>query len=201
MDYMHRIPFNMVDTIVVDGMVEVKTISFQDPVCVPYRTTMYGGMWAGKNIVIQGLVNPQASRFEINLGHKDGIAFHYNLRFDQNKVVCNTKSMDEWGLEERSGEIPFEKGQNFHISVNGIHVMDYMHRIPFNMVDTIVVDGMVEVKTISFQDPVCVPYKTTMYGGMWAGKKIVTQGLVNPQASSTASPTCGRLMLWRCLVT
>ncbi|XP_058269687.1 galectin-9-like [Hemibagrus wyckioides] len=196
MDYMHRIPFNMVDTIVVDGMVEVKTISFQDPMCVPYKTTMYGGMWAGKKIVIQGLVNPQASRFRIDLCHKDGIAFHSNPRFDENTVVCNTKTMNEWGLEERSGEIPFEKGQSFQIIisctteqynvfVNGNLVTTFKHRFT-NLweIDVLEVSGDLRLTDVPSSDSAKsyrMPYKTNINGGLWAGKNISIQGLVNPE--------------------
>ncbi|KAG7321852.1 hypothetical protein KOW79_014710 [Hemibagrus wyckioides] len=56
-------------------------------------------------------------RFEINLHHKDGIAFHYN-RFDENTVVRNNRTMNEWRLEERSGEMPFQKGKIFQMIIS-----------------------------------------------------------------------------------
>ncbi|KAI5625702.1 galactoside-binding soluble lectin 9, partial [Silurus asotus] len=177
-DYKHRVPFNMVDTIVVDGMVEVNSISFQEPVqahvskvpsfkgildtgnlatkrtrlvgvsytvsspsviIVPFKTVINGGLYPGRNISIQGVVNPQGSRFIINLRHRSGIAFHYNPRFDENLVVRNTLTMEQWGPEERSGGMPFYKGQNFQIIiscnpqhynvfVNGMQVHTYSHR-------------------------------------------------------------------------
>ncbi|XP_060800033.1 galectin-9-like [Neoarius graeffei] len=148
-DYKHHIPFNMVDTIAVDGMVAVNTISFQDAevpsaaaqasYSVPYKTTINGGLWPNKNISIQGVVNHQASRFVINLRHRNGIAFHYNPRFDENLVVRNTQTMEQWGSEERSGEMPFHKGQTFqviiscnpqhyNVFVNGKQTHTYNHR-------------------------------------------------------------------------
>ncbi|XP_058269689.1 galectin-5-like [Hemibagrus wyckioides] len=84
---------------------------------MPYKTNMSSGLWAGKNISIQGLVNPEPYRFEINLHHKDGIAFHYN-RFDENTVVRNNRTMNEWRLEERSGEMPFQKGKIFQMIIS-----------------------------------------------------------------------------------
>ncbi|XP_060800034.1 galectin-9-like [Neoarius graeffei] len=169
MDYKHRIPFNMVDTIVVDGMVVVNNIGFQEPVgiipaqagfqpqfayppgygvpafsapasySVPYKTIINGGLQPGKNIFIQGVINPQAYRFSINLRYQSGIAFHYNPRFDENLVVRNTKTMEQWGSEERFGGMPFHKGQTFqliiscnphhyNVSVNGKQVHTYNHR-------------------------------------------------------------------------
>ncbi|XP_026780403.3 galectin-9 isoform X1 [Pangasianodon hypophthalmus] len=183
MDYKHRIPFNMVDTIVVDGMVEVNIIGFQDAVgivpaqagfqpqfayppgygvpafpapasySVPYKTIIIGGLQPGKNISIQGVVNPQASRFAINLRHRSGIAFHYNPRFDENLVVRNTQTIEQWGTEERSGGMPFHRGQNFQIIiscnpyhynvfVNGKQVHTYNHRFTrLNEIDVLEVSG------------------------------------------------------------
>nr|ADO27855.1 galectin-9c [Ictalurus furcatus] len=173
MDYKHRIPFNMVDTITVDGMVEVNTIDFQEPVgpsfaaqancgpsfgaqanySVPYKTNINGGLWPGRNISIQGVVNPHASRFEINLRHKNGIAFHYNPRFGENLVVRNTQTVGQWGSEERSGEMPFHRGQNFQIIlscnpqhynvfVNGNQVHTYIHRFTnLSEIDVLEVSG------------------------------------------------------------
>lgn len=34
---------------------------------VPHKTTIFGGLWPGKNISIQGVVNPQASRSVVSL--------------------------------------------------------------------------------------------------------------------------------------
>ncbi|XP_072548021.1 galectin-9-like [Salminus brasiliensis] len=178
MEYNHRIPFNMVDTIVVDGMVEVNSIAFQNPApyfpqpgfpgispaqstfqaqnaypvgsampafptapffTVPYKTVISGGLHPGKNINIQGVVNPQARRFAFDLRHNGGVAFHYNVRFDENVVVRNTLMGQQWGSEERHGGLPFYKGQPFqviiscnphhyNVFVNGQQVHTYNHR-------------------------------------------------------------------------
>ncbi|KAM9468402.1 galectin-9-like [Clarias gariepinus] len=183
MDYKHRIPFTMVDTIVVDGMVEVNNISFQDPVGIvpaqagfqpqfayppqyatpafpaptsyslPYKAVINGGLQPGRNITIQGVVNPQAHRFHINLRHRSGIAFHYNPRFDEHMVVRNTQTLDSWGPEERFGGMPFHMGQNFQIIiscnphhynvfVNGQQVHTFNHRFTrLNEINVLEVSG------------------------------------------------------------
>ncbi|KAK2831421.1 hypothetical protein Q7C36_016507 [Tachysurus vachellii] len=190
-DYMHRIPFNMVDTIGVDGMVEVNTINFQDPAgfvpaqsgfqpqfaypsgysapafpapvnySVPYKSIINGGLYPGKNITIQGVVNPQACRFNINLRHRSGIAFHFNPRFDENVVVRNTQTMEKWGSEERSGGMPFHKGQNFQIIiscnphhynvfVNGNQICTYNHRFTsLGEIDVLEVTGDLSLTAVT----------------------------------------------------
>ncbi|XP_052472719.1 galectin-9-like isoform X2 [Carassius gibelio] len=169
MDYRHRVPYTQVDTVSVDGMVELNSIAFQNPAgyiapqagyqpqyamppgcgfpaypsapnyTIPYKTVINGGLYPGKNIVINGVINPNASRITFNLRYRSGIAFHYNPRFDEKVVVRNTNQMENWGPEERSGGLPFQKGQPFQVTiscnphhynvfVNGKQAHTYKHR-------------------------------------------------------------------------
>lgn len=54
-------------------------------------------------------------RFCINLRYISGIAFHFNPRFNDNVVVRNSLIKDRWGREERSGGLPFYRGQQFMV--------------------------------------------------------------------------------------
>uniref|UniRef100_A0A671R1U4 Galectin n=1 Tax=Sinocyclocheilus anshuiensis TaxID=1608454 RepID=A0A671R1U4_9TELE len=169
MDYRHRIPYTQVDTISVEGMVELNSIAFQNPAVrtkihafpvinnccsfhlqpqyavppgcgtIPYKTVINGGLHPGKNIVIHGVINPNANRITFNLRYRSGIALHYNPRFDERVVVRNTNQMEQWGTEERSGGLPFQKGQPFQVTiscnphhynvfVNGKQAHTYKHR-------------------------------------------------------------------------
>ncbi|XP_028856249.1 galectin-9-like [Denticeps clupeoides] len=165
MEFRHRVPFNTVDTIVVDGKVEVNSIVFQGPsaafppqyfqppqsnpypppflppaaYAVPYKTIINGGLYSGKTINIQGVVNPTAKRFSVNLQSRAGIVLHYNPRFDENVVVRNSFLGGVWGPEERGGGMPFHRGNAFTITVicnpqgysvmlNGAQVHSFDHR-------------------------------------------------------------------------
>uniref|UniRef100_A0A673J1G8 Galectin n=1 Tax=Sinocyclocheilus rhinocerous TaxID=307959 RepID=A0A673J1G8_9TELE len=190
MDYRHRIPFTQVDTISVEGMVELNSIAFQNPApylppqpafpgyiapqaryqpqyavppgcgTIPYKTVINGGLHPGKNIVIQGVINPSASRITFNLRYRSGIAFHYNPRFDEKLVVRNTNQMEQWGTEERSGGLPFQRGQPFQVTiscnphhynvfVNGQQAHTYKHRYTkLNDIDILEICGDLQLTLV-----------------------------------------------------
>ncbi|KAM6163651.1 galectin-9-like [Rhynchocyon petersi] len=172
--YSHRVPFHRVDTIAINGDVQISAITFQNsraapvhtvhaarstmqfsqsacpphrprgrkPKILPYFTSILGGLYPYKSIVVTGSVLPNAHRFHINLRCGNDIAFHLNPRFDENTVVRNTKINNSWGPEERNlpGRMPFTRGwsfmvlitcedRSFKVSVDGQHLFEYHHRI------------------------------------------------------------------------
>lgn len=109
---------------------------------MPFFTTIPGGLYPSKNIIISGIVLPSAHRFHINLRSGSDIAFHLNPRFDENAVVRNTQINSSWGSEERGlpGKMPFGRGQSFSVwivceghclkvAVNAQHLFEYCHRL------------------------------------------------------------------------
>ncbi|XP_073673421.1 galectin-5-like [Garra rufa] len=138
MDYKHLIPITKVNTISVDQNIKLEFIGYQNSLVVPYKTLINGGLQPGNGIVIYGVPN-DSERVEFNLLHRYGIAFHYLSLFDENMVVRNTSENGKWGAEERSGGVPFMKGQLFQVkiscnaeqydvSVNGQQAHTYKHR-------------------------------------------------------------------------
>ncbi|XP_031646899.1 galectin-9B isoform X2 [Oncorhynchus kisutch] len=160
MTFKHRIPFYSVDTISADGKVELTSIVFQNPAAVPYKNMINGGLYPGRTINIQGVVNPNANRFHINLLFNSGIALHFNPRFDETLVVRNSKLRDQWGKEERSGGMPFHRGQAFTLSitceaqcykivVNGNQTSTYKHRHTLlQQVNILEVDGDLSLTSV-----------------------------------------------------
>ncbi|XP_036078623.1 galectin-9 isoform X3 [Rousettus aegyptiacus] len=109
---------------------------------MPFFTSIPGGLYPSKSIIVSGTVLPSAQRFHINLCSGSDIAFHLNPRFDENVVVRNTKINSFWGSEERSmpRKMPFIRGQSFSVwimceghclkvAVDGQHLLEYYHRL------------------------------------------------------------------------
>uniref|UniRef100_A0A8C7L9D6 Galectin n=1 Tax=Oncorhynchus kisutch TaxID=8019 RepID=A0A8C7L9D6_ONCKI len=178
MEYLHRLSSSRVDTIFVDGGVEIQSIAFSNPavtppppqpgypvhphsviskpivmvmlwtLCsqvVPYKNIMVGGLYPGRNIIVQGVVNHNADRFYVNLRFNSGVAFHFNPRFDENTVVRNSLLKEQWGPEERKGGMPFYRGQPFTVTitcdtkcyrvmVNGVQMFSYNHLMTLSSV-------------------------------------------------------------------
>ncbi|XP_020818838.1 galectin-9-like isoform X2 [Phascolarctos cinereus] len=141
---------------------------YQNPV-IPFSGPIYGGLQDGHEVIVNGLVlQTGGTRFSVNFQRGfDGnnIAFHFNPRFENGGyVVCNTKQNGSWGQEERKKEVPFQRGApfeirfqvqytDFKVMVNGSYFIQYQHRLPLHQVDTISIEGIVQVSYINFQPP------------------------------------------------
>ncbi|PNJ01812.1 LGALS9C isoform 4 [Pongo abelii] len=140
---------------------------------VPFSGTIQGGLQDGFQITVNGAVlSSSGTRFAVDFQtgfSGNDIAFHFNPRFeDGGYVVCNTRQKGRWGPEERKMHMPFQKGMpfdlcflvqssDFKVMVNGSLFLQYFHRVPFHRVDTISINGSVQLSYISFQNPRAVP--------------------------------------------
>uniref|UniRef100_A0A2K6GR10 Galectin n=1 Tax=Propithecus coquereli TaxID=379532 RepID=A0A2K6GR10_PROCO len=126
---------------------------------MPFFTSIPGGLYPSKCIVLSGTVLPCAQRFHINLCAGSDIAFHLNPRFDENTVVRNTQVDSSWGPEERGlpRQMPFARGQSFlvcimcesycfKVAVDGQHLFDYCHNLKnLPAIDRLEVGGDVQL--------------------------------------------------------
>uniref|UniRef100_A0AC34FKL6 Galectin n=1 Tax=Panagrolaimus sp. ES5 TaxID=591445 RepID=A0AC34FKL6_9BILA len=148
-----------------------------DPI-LPFVTTIPGGIFPGKAITIRGSSSPDhPHQFSIDLccgllvqgDHKDNKALHFNPRFIKKKgifgsadedIVLNSLINNRWGPEERTGNCLRPDGpftirilvlqHYFKIAVNGKHLSDFVHRIPFTSINTLYIQGAAKIDDVPF---------------------------------------------------
>jgi hypothetical protein len=142
--------------------------SFIENVKIPYLGRLPHKLRIGNAIKIIGKTNRNAQRFAINLmidqTSCDDIALHFNPRFSDGFVVRNSRIKNNWCNEEREPNyLPFEPNQEFNIIIaveekvyqiliNGIHFIDFCHRLPFSKVNCIAIDGDVKIRSIQYDN-------------------------------------------------
>lgn len=136
---------------------------------IPCVHPIPGGMYPGRMLRIQGRVPPGAQRFAINLqcgpntDPRDDIALHLNFRFVEMCVVRNHLSNMSWGAEETAGGMPLHaNGETFEalvlcepralkVALNGVHFCEFPHRLQYQRISHLTVDGDVLVQFIGFE--------------------------------------------------
>ncbi|XP_026745728.1 galectin-4-like [Trichoplusia ni] len=135
---------------------------------IPCVHPIPGGMYPGRMIRVQGTTPPGAQRFAINFqcgpntDPRDDIALHLNFRFVEMCVVRNHLTAMNWGVEDTSGGMPLNRGDSFEalilcephslkVALNGIHFCEFPHRVPFQRISHLTVDGDVMIQLIGFE--------------------------------------------------
>ncbi|XP_073783798.1 galectin-8 isoform X3 [Danio rerio] len=109
--------------------------------------------------------------------------------------------------------MPFKQGASFEtiimvlcdvfkVAVNGVHILEYKHRIPLEMVNTFSVSGNVEVHAIGFipdsaifsnSSDLSIPYKGSLLRGVIPGQQITIKGHISLFPHSfTVNLRCGQ---------
>ncbi|KAL4710746.1 hypothetical protein ACJJTC_004391 [Scirpophaga incertulas] len=127
----------------------------------------------GSSLKISGCLGDDIERFHINLQgpeikkqrHKievevTDIALHFNVRFDEATVVCNTKTSGSWGIEERH-DLLLQQGHEFSIKivcqplgfeicVNGKSYCFYEHRLSPESITSVLIKGSLKLYTMEY---------------------------------------------------
>ncbi|XP_045491456.1 tectonin beta-propeller repeat-containing protein [Colias croceus] len=138
-----------------------------------FMTTLHNNFPSGSTLKISGCLFDDISRFHINLQgpeiqkqrHKiesevTEIPFHFNMRFDEGVVVCNTKKSGQWGVEERY-QLPLKPGQEFTIKmicddagftviVNEANFCSFKHRLSSETITSVLVMGGLKLYTMEY---------------------------------------------------
>ncbi|XP_031833773.1 uncharacterized protein LOC116427496 [Nomia melanderi] len=136
---------------------------------IPYVGTVEGGLVPGKMVKVKGKVPSDAIRFAVNyqlgptLNPRDDIAIHLSPRFPEGFITRNHIESMAWGIEENEGPMCIQPGQEFEIlllcdqacykiAINGRHFAIFAHRLPYQKVTHLVIDGDVEINSIVFEN-------------------------------------------------
>ncbi|XP_030032628.1 tectonin beta-propeller repeat-containing protein isoform X2 [Manduca sexta] len=136
-------------------------------------TNLYNNFPPGSSLILTGCLCDEIKRCSINLcgpevkkqRHKIEmevveIPFHFNIRFDENVVVCNTMMFGSWGVEERH-ELPLKPGQEFsmiiicevnelRVVINGKSYCSYKHRVSPESITSVSVKGPLKLFTMEY---------------------------------------------------
>ncbi|KFR08874.1 hypothetical protein Y956_01190, partial [Nipponia nippon] len=75
-------------------------------------------MKTGDTLKVKGKISDDADRFSINLGCKSSdLALHFNPRFDESVIVCNSRCSNAWEAEHRDNHLCFSKGSTIKIII------------------------------------------------------------------------------------
>ncbi|XP_066064897.1 LOW QUALITY PROTEIN: galectin-4-like [Chamaea fasciata] len=144
---------------------------------LPYVAPVPGGLRPGMAVYVQGVVNPQAEWFRVNLaaGPDDSgdLPLHLNPRFGAGVAVLNSRRRGRWGDEQRQELHPLCPGgpfeivinvtpEGYKVLVNGTFYTEFPHRLPPEQVTSVSVDGDLQLHSASVMGgagtcPPCVP--------------------------------------------
>ncbi|XP_039318963.2 galectin-2 isoform X1 [Saimiri boliviensis] len=75
-------------------------------------------MKLGSTLKITGRIDNGANGFVINLGQKtDTLNLHFNPRFSESTIVCNSLDGNNWGQEQREDHLCFSPGSEVKLTV------------------------------------------------------------------------------------
>lgn len=157
-----------------------------------FSTTLNNNFPSGSSLKITGCLFDEVIRFHINLQgpevkkqrHKiekevTEIPLHFNVRFDESTVVCNTKTSGSWGIEERH-ELRLARGQEFSIEIqsedkgfkillNDKHYCYFEHRISPETITTVYVKGALKLYTMDYNSTSAIIGPDEMYWRLIGG--------------------------------
>ncbi|NWU97539.1 LEG2 protein, partial [Upupa epops] len=75
-------------------------------------------MKTGDTLKLKGKIADDADGFSINLGSSSSdLALHFNPRFNESVIVCNSRCSNTWETEQRDSHLCFSKGSTVKIVI------------------------------------------------------------------------------------
>ncbi|KAM6146759.1 galectin-2 isoform 1-T2 [Phoenicopterus ruber ruber] len=75
-------------------------------------------MKTGHTLKLKGKISEDADHFSINLGcSSSDLALHFNPRFNESVIVCNSRCSTAWQEEHRDNHLCFSRGSTVKIVI------------------------------------------------------------------------------------
>ncbi|OBS69431.1 hypothetical protein A6R68_02049, partial [Neotoma lepida] len=82
-------------------------------------------MKSGMSLKIKGKIHKDVDRFIVNLGQgKDKLNLHFNPRFNESTIVCNSRDGGSWGKEHRDSHMLGDNHLHY-LSMDGLHISSF----------------------------------------------------------------------------
>ncbi|KAM6418681.1 galectin-2 isoform 2-T2 [Pluvialis apricaria] len=110
-------------------------------------------MKTGDTLKVKGKVSDDAEGFSINLGCRSSdLAFHFNPRFNESVIVCNSRCSNAWQEEHRDNHLCFSRGSTvkiiielladkFQVKLPDGHEMEFPNRHCYDKISYMSVKG------------------------------------------------------------
>ncbi|XP_029448510.1 galectin-2 [Rhinatrema bivittatum] len=84
----------------------------------------------GQTVKIKGKISENAEGFSFNIGKSaSDIGLHFNPRFNESVIVCNSKNSNSWESEERHQHMSFSRGSDVKFSLE-LHGNKFQVKLP-----------------------------------------------------------------------
>ncbi|XP_026723685.1 galectin-2 isoform X4 [Athene cunicularia] len=110
-------------------------------------------MKTGDTLKVKGKISDDADSFSINLGcSSSDLALHFNPRFSESVIVCNSRCSKAWQTEHRDNHLCFSKGSTikviiemladkFQVKLPDGHEVEFPNRHCYNKISYMSVKG------------------------------------------------------------
>ncbi|XP_075581520.1 LOW QUALITY PROTEIN: galectin-9C-like [Pelecanus crispus] len=173
------------------------------PPSVPFLGYIFGGLSAGRMVIIQGHVRPNAKRFSVALLCVGGdVALRLHPRFSPGTVLgCTARLGGLWGPEQACTPRGLHPGgtlellisaqeHGYQVAVNGQHALEFLHRLPLSSVQALEVTGDVTLTCISFTGPGVPFHMVLSKGPLGLIQPITIVGTVHANANRFHANLC-----------
>ncbi|XP_009500800.2 galectin-2 isoform X1 [Phalacrocorax carbo] len=120
-------------------------------------------MKTGDTLKLKGKISDDADNFSINLGNSSSdLGFHFNPRFNESVIVCNSKCSKAWQAEQRDNHFCFSKGSivkiivemmadKFRVKLPDGHEVEFPNRHSYSKISYLSVNGDFRVTSFKLE--------------------------------------------------